>query len=349
MSDAPFLSQSPPATHRNSSLVSHERSLPLRVGTRGSPLALTQTRNFLALLSRFCPVLRAPLFGDNPVFQEHAIRTTGDAVQDRRLAEIGGKGLFAKEIHEALADRRIDFAVHSLKDLETALPPGIVLACCLRREDARDVLILGPDCGTPDPADPYEVLPAGGLIGTSSVRRQAQLLHARPDLRVAMMRGNVQTRLDKVAAGECSASMLALAGLRRLGLTPASCVVLDPESMVPSAGQGIVGITVREDDTDLRELLAGIEDPEARAVSTAERALLQVLDGSCRTPIGGYARLLPALPGEAARLHLTGLVAREDGSFLLKRSRHGSAADAERLGAELGAELRADSPDDIFA
>ena len=349
MPDASLLFQTLPATHKNSALVPHERSLPLRVGTRGSPLALTQTRNFLALLQRFCPVLRAPLPGDRPVFQEHAIRTTGDSVQDRRPAEIGGKGLFAKEIHEALAVGRIDFAVHSLKDLETALPPGIVLAWCLRREDARDGLILGPDCGAPDPADPYEGLPAGALIGTSSVRRQAQLLHARPDLRVAMMRGNVQTRLDKVAAGECSASMLALAGLRRLGITPRSFVVLDPESMVPSAGQGIVGITVREDDHDLRELLRGIEDPEARAVSTAERALLAVLDGSCRTPIGGYARLLPARAGEAARLHLIGLVAREDGSFLLKRSRHGSAADAARLGAELGAELRRDSPADIFA
>ncbi len=338
-----------PLAHRNHSVVSHERSLPLRVGTRASPLALVQTRAFLALLSRFCPVLRAPLYGDSTVFQEHAIRTTGDRVQDRLLAEIGGKGLFAKEIHEALVERRIDFAVHSLKDLETALPPGIVLACTLRREDARDVLILGPDCGIPDPADPYSVLPAGALIGTSSVRRQAQLLHARPDLRVAMLRGNVQTRLDKVAAGECTASMLALAGLRRLGLTPALSVILDPDSMVPSAGQGIVGITVREDDLALQELLAGIEDPEARAVSTAERAMLAVLDGSCRTPIGGHARLLPARPGEAGMLHLTGLVARENGSFLLKRSRHGPASDAERLGRDLGAELRADSPDDIFA
>ena len=132
------------------------------------------------------------------VFEEHAIRTTGDAVQDRRLADIGGKGLFAKEIHEALADGRIDFAVHSLKDLETELPPGIVLACTLRREDARDCLILGSDCHAPDPADPFACLPSGAVIGTASVRRQAQLLHTRPDLSVVTLRGNVQTRLAKL-------------------------------------------------------------------------------------------------------------------------------------------------------
>jgi hydroxymethylbilane synthase len=317
----------------------HTRALPLRVGTRGSPLALIQTRGFLDVLVRFCPVLR-----NMNVFEEHAIRTTGDAVQDRRLSEIGGKGLFAKEIHEALSDRRIDFAVHSLKDLETALPPGIVLACTLRREDARDALILGPGCDTPDPAEPFACLPTGAVIGTSSVRRQAQLLHARPDFVIATLRGNVQTRLDKLAAGACSASLLAYAGLKRLGLAERASVVLDPDAMVPSAGQGIVAVTVRADDTELLELLAAIEDPEAKAVSTAERAMLLQLDGSCRTPIGGHARLLPN--GE---LHLTGLVARSDGSFMLKRSLHGSSRDAERIGSDLGSSLRADSPRDIFA
>ena len=317
----------------------HTRELPLRVGTRGSPLALLQTRLFLQLLTTFCPVLRGL-----DVFEEHAIRTTGDQVQDRRLADIGGKGLFAKEIHEALADGRIDFAVHSLKDLETELPPGIVLACALRREDARDALILGPDCDRPDPSDPFACLADGAVVGTASVRRQAQLLHARPDLRVAMIRGNVQTRLGKVAAGECAASLLALAGLRRLGMEDRASVVLDPDAMVPAAGQGIIGITTRADDTELHELLAAIEDPEAKAVSTAERAMLAELDGSCRTPIGGHARLLPG-----GLLHLTGLVARADGSFLLKRSLHGGVQDAARLGTELGASLRVDSPRDIFA
>jgi hydroxymethylbilane synthase len=327
------------ATTQHPRVKTHSHALPLRVGTRASPLALIQTRGFLDVLVRFCPVLR-----NMDVFEEHAIRTTGDAVQDRRLADIGGKGLFAKEIHEALADRRIDFAVHSLKDLETELPPGIVLACTLKREDAHDALILGQGCGAADPADPFACLPAGAVVGTSSIRRQSQLLHARPDLAIAMLRGNVQTRLDKIAAGACAASLLAYAGLKRLGLADRASVVLDPDAMVPAAGQGIVGVTVRADDTELRELLAAIEDPEAKAVSTAERAMLMRLDGSCRTPIGGHARLLPN--GE---LHLTGLVARGDGSFLLKRSLHGAAKDAERIGSELGASLRADSPRDIFA
>ena len=310
----------------------------LRVGTRASPLALVQTRAFLDVLRGFCPVLRGM-----EVFEEHAIQTTGDAVQDRRLAEIGGKGLFAKEIHEALADGRIDFAVHSLKDLETAMPPGIVLACTLKREDARDALILGAGCAAPDPSDPYAALPAGALVGTCSVRRQAQLLHARPDLRITTMRGNVQSRLRKLRDGECEASLLALAGLKRLGLQHEASVVLEPETMLPAACQGIVGVTVRESSVELRHLLAAIEDPEARAVATAERALLAVLDGSCRTPIGGHARLL-----DDGELVLTGLAAREDGSFLLQRSLRGSPGDAELIGQELGASLRADCPADIF-
>lgn len=335
----PFRHDAPAPPMQHPRVRPHTRELPLRVGTRGSPLALIQTRIFLQLLTTFCPVLRGL-----HVFEEHAIRTTGDTVQDRRLADIGGKGLFAKEIHEALLDGRIDFAVHSLKDLETELPGGIVLACTLQREDARDALILGPACDAPDPADPFACLPPRALLGTASVRRQAQVLHVRPDLRVTTLRGNVQTRLAKLEAGDCAASLLALAGLRRLGLEGRASVTLDPDAMVPAAGQGIVGITVRADDVELHELLAAIEDPEAKAVSTAERALLAELDGSCRTPIGGHARLLPD-----GALHLTGLVARADGSFLLKRSLHGGIHDAARIGTELGASLRADCPSDIFA
>ncbi len=379
-----------PASH-GIRVQTHTRTLPLRVGTRASPLALAQTRAFLAELVRFCPVLRSM-----HVFEEHAIRTTGDAVQDRRLTDIGGKGLFAKEIHEALADGRIDFAVHSLKDLETTLPPGIVLACTLKREDARDALILGPGCAeaaaragrvapaggrldpvaptdalagqsapmpTPpdrpcavaappcreplnlaDPGAAFAMLPPGALIGTASVRRQAQLLHARPDLRITTLRGNVQGRLAKIGQGACDASLLALAGLRRLALADAATLVLDPAVMVPAAGQGIVGVTVRAADEELRQLLGAIEDAEASHVATAERALLAALDGSCRTPIGGYAHVLAD-----GSLLLTGLVAREDGSFLLRRSLQGARADAARLGAALGASLRADSPADLFA
>jgi hydroxymethylbilane synthase len=317
----------PPVTPR-------DRALPRRVGTRGSPLALIQTRLFIDLLRPVWPGM----------LEEHPIRTTGDAVQNRRLAEIGGKGLFAKEIHEALADHRIDFAVHSLKDLETTLPPGIVLGCTLTREDARDALVMKAVDAPIDTANPFACLPTGALIGTASIRRQAQLLHVRPDLAITTLRGNVQARLDKLAAGNCAASVLAYAGLKRLGLAERASVVLDPDVMVPAAGQGIIGITVREEDTDLRELLAAVEDPEAKAVSTAERALLTRLDGSCRTPIGAHARLLPN--GELA---LIGLVARGDGSFLLRRCLHGPVGDADRIGSELGASLLADSPSDLFA
>ncbi len=310
--------------------------LPLRVGTRGSPLALVQTRAFLEQIMAVCPVLRAV-----DAFQEFAIATTGDAVQNRPLSEIGGKGLFAREIHEALLDGRIDFAVHSLKDLETELPAGVVLACTLKREDARDVLIL-PE-GTADPENPFASLPRGALVGSASLRRQAQLLALRPDLRVEMIRGNVQTRLSKVRGGSFAGSLLALAGLRRLGLEGEAAAILPPEIMLPAAGQGIVGVTVRARDAELHELLSAIEDPEAAAVSQAERALLAALDGNCRTPIGGHARLLPD-----GRLRLDGLTARADGSFLLRRSIEGLAADAVALGVALGEELRADSPADIF-
>jgi len=321
--------QAPPHTH----------GLPLKVGTRGSPLARQQTATFLALLREACPAL-----GRSEVFAEHIITTTGDTVQNRSLADIGGKGLFAKEIHEALAEGRIDFAVHSLKDLETVLPEGIALACTLKREDARDVLILPPGVDPGDPADPYGALHNGANVGSASVRRQAQLKYARPDLHFSLLRGNVGTRLAKVHNREIDATLLAYAGLRRLGLADKASVVLSTEQMVPSACQGIVGITVRTADVKLHELLAAIEDPEAKAVATAERALLVALDGSCRTPIGGYARLM-----EDGTLHLTGLVARADGSFLLKRSSNGAVRDAEALGAELGRELKLDSPADIFA
>ncbi len=307
----------------------------LRFGTRGSPLALVQTRAVLARLREAAPAHD---------FAEQVIATTGDKVQDRSLAEIGGKGLFAKEIHEALADGRVDAAVHSLKDLETALPPGIVLAAVLPREDARDALILGPGCAAPDPADPLAALPRGAVVGTAAVRRQAQLLHARPDLKVTLLRGNVQTRLARLHAGEVSATLLALAGLRRLGLEAAASIVLEPETMLPAAGQGIIGVTARADDGPVRALLAGLADKAATLAATAERALLGALDGSCRTPIGAHALLAPD-----GSLHLTALVARPDGSFLLRRSLAGAASEAAALGRELARSLRADSPGDLFA
>jgi len=314
------------------------RTLPLRVGTRGSPLALWQTRHFLSIISGFCPVLR-----DAKAFEEHVISTEGDRVQDRPLADIGGKGLFAKEIHEALLDGQVDFAVHSLKDLETELPPGIVLACTLQREDPRDAIILGPVCGAPDRDDPLACIPHGALVGTASVRRQSQVLAMRPDLRCEVIRGNIQTRLGRVRNGDFAASFLALAGLRRMGLEREAGVLLDPGMMLPAACQGIVGVTVRAADVELHELLSAIECRTARTVATAERALLGALDGSCRTPIGAYATLRPD-----NTLFLTGLIARPDGSFVLKRTIEGPVADAARLGMELGDRLRREAPADIL-
>jgi hydroxymethylbilane synthase len=317
----------------------HERPLPLHVGTRGSPLALTQTRNVIARLQSICP----PLKGAGTA--EHIIRTTGDASQASgcRLADIGGKGLFSKEIDEAMLAGRIDIAVHSLKDLETVMRDGIVLGCVLPREDARDVLILGPGCTAPDPWHPWDCLAQGAHVGTASVRRQAQLLAVRPDLRCSVIRGNVQTRIDKVAYGEFGATLLAYAGLKRLGLKDHASLIIHPEFMVPAAGQGIVGITVRESDTQMRTLLAAIEDPEARACSDAERAMLAALDGSCNTPIGAYARI-----SANGTMHLTGLLAAPDGTYMAKKRVTGPISEARLMGRTLGEELKAAAPKTIF-
>jgi hydroxymethylbilane synthase len=307
----------------------------LRAGTRGSPLAQAQTRAVVARLRQADPDL---------IFGTEIIRTTGDAVQDCRLADIGGKGLFAKEIHQALLDGQIDFAVHSLKDLETELPAGIALACVLPREDPRDVLLLAVDIPVPEGPDPFATLPPYALIGSCSVRRQAQLLAVRPDLQVAVIRGNVETRLAKLGGGSFAATFLALAGLRRLNRKTAASVILEPEMMLPAAGQGIVGVTVRADDTRLRDLLGRAANFQSELAATAERSVLRALDGSCKTPVGAFARLLPG-----GDLRITALIARADGSFVLKRSIRGAAADAVRLGAELGTSLLRDAPRDVFA
>jgi hydroxymethylbilane synthase len=233
-----------------------------------------------------------------------------------------------------------------LKDLETELPPGIVLACVLEREDNRDALVLGRTSHVVghDAGDPWAALPQGALVGTASVRRAAQLLHARPDLRVEPIRGNVQTRLSRVAEGRYDATLLALAGLRRLGMEAAADVVIGTDAMLPACCQGIVGITCRTDDTEMRELLAAVEDRPARVAADAERALLAALDGTCHTPIGGHARRLPD-----GRLRVEGMIARADGSFLLRRSLDGTVSEAAELGHALGESLWRDAPADVLA
>lgn len=311
----------------------------LLAGTRGSPLAVWQAEFFLARLAELPAAVRG-----EASFARHEIRTTGDATQaaNTRLADVGGKGMFAKEIHEALLDGRVDFAVHSLKDLETELPRGIVLAATLAREDARDALVL--PAGAAVGADPFAALAQGALVGSSSLRRQAQMLHVRPDLRFGTLRGNVATRIGRVRDADFGATLLAIAGMKRLGLGGEAAALLDPAVMLPAACQGIVGITVREGDAALMAMLAAVRDADSWDMAMAERAVLGALDGSCRTPIGAHARL--AADGT---LHLEGLVARGDGTFLLRRSMAGDRREAARLGAELGASLRADTPRDVLA
>ena len=255
------------------------------------------------------------------------IRTTGDRVQDRRLAEIGGKGLFTKEIEEALLAGRVDLAVHSLKDVETWLPDGLEIACVLARDDPRDAFLSAK-------AASLLALPKGASIGTASLRRQAQLLRRRPDLTVVPIRGNVNTRLRKLQAGEVDALVVALCGLERLGEAEHATEILSREVMLPAVGQGALAVECRARDDALRQLLDPLHDPVSAACIGAERAMLAALDGSCRTPIAGLAEV------DGDRLALEGLLLKPDGSAEIRARCAGGIGDAERLGTELGGELR---------
>ena len=297
-------------------------SRPLRIGTRGSAMALYQA----GLVRDRLRQARAELAAENAV-ELVPIRTTGDRVQTRLLAEIGGKGLFTKEIEDALLDRRIDLAVHSLKDMETHLPAGLEIGCVLPRDDPRDVLVSRSGA-------PLAELPPGARVGTASLRRTAQLLRLRPDLVIAPIRGNVDTRLDKLAAGEVEALVLALCGLERLGKRDAATEILSPEQMLPAVGQGALAIECRSEDAELRQLLAPLNDTASAACVTAERAMLAALDGSCRTPIAGLATI------SGDRLSLKALLLSEDGSAERRGRSEGAVSDAVALGRELGERLR---------
>jgi hydroxymethylbilane synthase len=295
----------------------------LRIGTRGSKLALTQTGIVRDALARAHAELAAP-----GAIEIVVIRTTGDVIQDRPLSEAGGKGLFVKEIEEALLGNRIDAAVHSMKDMPTAQPEGLAISAFLPREDARDVLIAG------DAVRRVADLRQGAVVGTSALRRRAQLLHRRPDLQVVTLRGNVDTRLAKRERGEVEATLLALAGLKRLGLGHVGIPIPEDE-MLPAVGQGAVCIECRIGDTRTRGLLAAIDHPATGIAVAAEHAMLAVLDGSCRTPIAGHAVLAPD-----GSLHLRGLIARPDGSQAIATERRGPAADAAAMGRDAGLELK---------
>jgi hydroxymethylbilane synthase len=301
----------------------------LVIGTRGSPLALAQA-------SQVRDRLAAAHALDAEAITLEVIRTTGDRIHDRPLTEAGGKGLFTKEIEEALIAGAIDLAVHSAKDMPTILPPGLRIAGVLEREDARDVFISRN-------AKTLDELPRGARVGTASLRRQALVKRRRPDLLVVPMRGNVETRLRKLDAGEVDATVLALAGLKRLGLADAASAVLPVEEFLSAVGQGIIAMEARGDDERTLDLVLAVSHAATAAALTAERAFLAVLEGSCRTPIAGYA----AVAG--GQLAFRGLIAKPDGSEVIETQRQGAVGDAVRLGAEAGRELKQRAGADFFA
>jgi hydroxymethylbilane synthase len=294
----------------------------LRIGTRGSKLALTQAGLVRDALAAAVPELSGP-----GAIEIVVITTTGDKIQDRPLSEAGGKGLFVKEIEEALLGNRIDAAVHSMKDMPTAQPAGLVISAFLPREDVRDVLIAGDVKRIAD-------LKQGAVIGSAALRRKAQLLHLRPDLQVVNFRGNVDTRLAKQASGVVDATLLAMAGLKRLGLGHVGAPISE-EEMLPAVGQGAVCIECRDDDARTRGWLAAIDHAPTATCVAAEHAMLAVLDGSCRTPIAGHATL-----GADGSLHLRGMILKPDGSQVIATERKGSKKEAAALGKDAGLELK---------
>jgi hydroxymethylbilane synthase len=308
--------------------VAQSSDIILRLGTRGSPLALFQAN-----------LVRQHLSKANECAPEQiaieVIRTSGDRIQDRPLADAGGKGLFTKEIEEALTAGSIDLAVHSSKDMPTVLPNGLVLTAFLEREDPRDAFISRK-------AKSIAELPRGATVGTASLRRQAMAKRMRPDLAIVPLRGNVETRLRKLEEGVADATLLACAGLKRLGLADAATAILSVEEFLPAVGQGAIGIEARASDSRTRGMLARINHADTFSALACERAFLAVLDGSCRTPIGGHATVA------SGRISFRGIIIRPDGSESFETSREGKVGDAERLGADAGAELKGRAGPDFF-
>ena len=294
----------------------------IRIGTRGSPLALWQANEVKRRLQGAHPHL-----SDDDAVPITIIRTSGDRLQQGPLSDLGGKGLFTKEIEEALQENCIDVAVHSMKDVPTKLPSGLVIDCLLPRADPRDALIAAN-------ATSIDGLPRGITVGTASLRRRAMLLHRRPDIHVAPLRGNVDTRLEKLAAGEVDATFLAVAGLDRLGRADVPATPIPIDEILPAVCQGIVGIERRENDSATAGLLASLNDTDTTVQAAAERSLLAGLDGSCRTPIAAYGNLA------GAQITLRAAIIRPDGSELLETERTGPLSDAAMMGCDAAAELR---------
>lgn len=300
----------------------------IRIGTRGSVLALAQAAEARA---RLMAAHGLP----EEAFAIEVISTSGDRIQDRPLSEAGGKGLFTKEIEEALLSGRIDLAVHSSKDVATRLPDGLELSAFLPREDARDAFI-GRTART------IADLPHGATVGSASLRRQALLLGKRPDLKLVLFRGNVQTRLDKLAEGKVDGTLLAYAGLKRVGRTDVVTDLMSLEDFPPAPGQGAICIESRSGDDEIAALVAPLNHAGTAAALACERAFLAALDGSCRTPIAGYARV------DGNRLAFSGMILRPDGSEAHSIAREGDAADAAAIGAEAGETVRAKAGPKFF-
>ena len=302
---------------------------PLRIGTRGSPLALAQAQETRSHLMAAWGLPEA-------AFEIVVIKTTGDRVLDRPLKEIGGKGLFTREIEEDLLAGRIDIAVHSMKDMPTIQPEGLILDCYLPREDVRDAFVSPTVARLAD-------LPEGATVGSSSLRRRAQLAHRRPDLNLVEFRGNVQTRMRKLEEGVAVATFLAMAGLNRLGMAGVARSAIEPEEMLPAVAQGAIGVERRDADARVAELLAAIHDGPTGQRLACERAFLAALDGSCETPIAGLAEL------QGGTLRMRGEILRPDGSEVLAETGEAPVADGPELGAELARRLRARAPRGFFA
>ncbi len=301
----------------------------LRIGTRGSPLALAQAHMVREALAAAHGIDLGIDLGRDPAGIEIVtIRTSGDRIQDRPLADAGGKGLFTKEIEDALLNGEVDLAVHSAKDLTTMLPAGLIIAACLRREDARDAFISRK-------AASLSALAQGATLGTASLRREAQVRRLRPDLNIVPLRGNVETRLRKLDEGALDATILALAGLKRLQRADVVTAILEPHDFLPAVGQGAIALQARESDDATREKLAAISHPATLTALACERAFLEILDGSCRTPIGGHAVVAND------RVQFRGMIIRPDGGEAHETSREGHVRDAAALGADAGRELKA--------
>ena len=298
------------------------------IGTRGSPLALAQAHEVRARLAKAHAL-------DPERIAIRVMKTSGDLIQDRPLYDVGGKGLFTKEIEEALLAGSIDFAVHSAKDVPIFLPDEAWLAAWLPREDSRDVFI------SPH-AKRLQDLKPGSVVGTASMRRQAMVLRLRPDLKVVTFRGNVETRLRKLAEGQADATILALAGLKRLGLEHNVSSIFSFDELLPSAGQGAIAIESRRDDDRINAFLAPINHPDTAVALAAERSFLALLDGTCRTPIGGHC----VVDGE--RIHFRGIIISPDGREFFETTRDGSRADAAALGTDAAQELRKRAGEKFF-